>query len=114
MESKNLSKKQLTELISQTVEEAIAKLELPKATKRVKKLLSRSSKKLALEFSEVMKKAEKKAKKAKKEVAQLEEVLSGKGKKKGKIKARKADKKARKATKQKEVQGAELEMAALA
>ena len=46
--------------------EAISTLQLPEPSSKVKKLLDRSSKKLAVAYSEILKKEEKKKKKAEK------------------------------------------------
>lgn len=61
--------------------EAISKLELPKANKKLDKLITRSSKKIASEFSDLIKKEKKKNKKIEKSLTYVEDVLTGKKKK---------------------------------
>jgi hypothetical protein len=60
---------------------AIGSLELPKPTKKVKKLLDRSAKKLASEFASILKKENRKAKKSERE-AIVNDVLKQKKSKK--------------------------------
>ena len=84
MEKVKISRKDLAHLVNNSMREAISKLELPKATKKLEKLIAKSSKKIASEFSELIKKEHKKAKKAQKEVTYIEDVLADK--KKGKKK----------------------------
>lgn len=78
MENIKTSKKALKSLLSDSMNVAIGNLELPKPTKKVKKLLDRSSKKLASEFVRIMKKEQSKSKKAAKDLAYVEDVLKGK------------------------------------
>lgn len=61
--------------------EAISKLELPKSNKKLDKLISKSSKKIASEFSDLIKKEKKKNKKIEKSLTYVEDVLKGKKKK---------------------------------
>ena len=61
--------------------EAITKLELPKANKKLQKLIDKSSKKIASEFSHLLKKEKKKNKKVEKSLTYVEDVLTGKKKK---------------------------------
>lgn len=86
MERIKVSKKALKSLLSDSLREAIGNLELPKPTKRVNKLLDKSSKKLASEFVHILKKSTRKAKKEEKSIAYVEDVLKGKKSKKGKMK----------------------------
>jgi hypothetical protein len=78
MEKIKTSKKALKSLLSDSMTVAIGNLQLPKPTKKVKKLLDRSSKKLASEFVRIMKKANAKSKKADKDLAYVDDVLKGK------------------------------------
>ncbi len=82
MEKIKVSKKALKSLLSDSMNTAIGNLELPKPTKKVKKLLDRSSKKLASEFVRIMKKEHSKSKKAEKDLAYVDDVLKGKKSKK--------------------------------
>lgn len=78
MEKTKVSKKALKSLLSDSMNVAIGNLELPKPSKKVKKLLDRSSKKLASEFKRILKKESSKTKKADKELAYVDDVLNGK------------------------------------
>lgn len=91
MENVKISRKALRSLVSDSMREAISKLDLPKSNKKVKKLIDKSSKKIASEFSQVLKKERKKNKKIEKSLTYVEDVLTGK------------DKKGKKNKKQKEV-----------
>ena len=73
------SKKALRSLINDSLQQTLNTLELTQASKKAKKLLHRSAKKLAIIFSDAMKREEKKKKKAEKF---MEDAVSGKGKKK--------------------------------
>jgi hypothetical protein len=64
MENQKVSKKALKSLLTDSMSVAISNLELPKPTKKVKKLLDRSAKKLASAFAHILKKENRKAKKA--------------------------------------------------
>lgn len=75
MENKKVSKKALNSLLNDSMRVAINHLELPKPTKRVKKLLDRSSKKLATAFADLLKKQNKKSKKERKSLLFVEDVL---------------------------------------
>ena len=78
MERIKVSKKALKSLLSDSMNVAIGNLELPKPSKKVKKLLDRSSKKLASEFKRILKKENSKSKKAEKDLAYVDDVLNGK------------------------------------
>jgi hypothetical protein len=78
MEKIKVSKKALKSLLSDSMNVAIGNLELPKPSKKVKKLLDRSSKKLASEFKRILKKENSKSKKAEKDLAYVDDVLNGK------------------------------------
>ena len=80
MEKTKSTKKYLKELISNAVIEAISKLELPKPTRKIKKLVSRNSKKLAEAFSDIQKRDLKKKQKVEKSLLEVEAVLKGKKK----------------------------------
>src|SRR5690606_15644823 len=86
MEKNKISRKALKNLLTNTMREAIGNLELPKANKKIKKLIDKSSKKLASEFSQVLKKEKKKSRKAEKSLTYVEDVLTGKKKKSKKSK----------------------------
>ena len=73
------SKKALRSLINDSLQQSLNTLELPQSSKKAKKLLHRSAKKLAIIFADAMKREEKKKKKAEKF---MEGAVSGKGKKK--------------------------------
>lgn len=74
------SKKALRSLINDSLQQSLNTLELPQSSKKAKKLLHRSAKKLAIIFADAMKREEKKKKKAEKF---MENAVTGKGKKKG-------------------------------
>lgn len=78
MEKIKVSKKALKSLLNDSMNVAIGNLELPKPSKKVKKLLDRSSKKLASEFKRILKKENSKSKKAAKDLAYVDDVLNGK------------------------------------
>lgn len=86
METAKISRKALRELVSDSMREAIGKLELPKSSKRIKKLLDKSSRKIATEFSYLLKKEKKKKKKRQDSLTYVEDVLANK--KKGKKKSK--------------------------
>lgn len=73
------SKKALRSLINDSLQQSLNTLELPQSSKKAKKLLQRSAKKLATIFADAMKREEKKKKKAEKF---MEGAVRGKGKKK--------------------------------
>jgi hypothetical protein len=83
METQKRSKKVLRNLINDSMREAISSLQLPEPSTKVKKLLNRSSKKLAVVYSEMLKKEEKKKRKAEK---LLKTAVNGEGRKKRKHK----------------------------
>jgi hypothetical protein len=84
METNKVSKKALQSLLNDSMQSAIGHLELPKPSKKVKKLLDKSSKKLAAEFADILKRENRKAKKAEKALVYVDEVLAGKKSKKQK------------------------------
>jgi hypothetical protein len=84
MEKIKVSKKALQSLLNDSMGEAITKLELPQPTKKVKKLIYRSSRKIAVEFAGILKKQNRKALKAEKSLTYVEDVLKGKKDKKEK------------------------------
>lgn len=77
MEKVKTSKKALRGLISDSIQEALKSLQLPDPGKKVKKVLSRNSKKLAAIFSDVIKKEDKKKRKA---ARFMENAVKGKSK----------------------------------
>lgn len=56
MEKKKVSKKALRSLLKDSVQQSIVSLELPQPNKKVKKIINRSTKKMAIEFSQLLKK----------------------------------------------------------
>lgn len=84
MEKIKVSKKALKSLLNDSLRVAIGNLELPKPTKKVEKLLDKSSKKLAFEFAEILKKENRKARKTEKSIAYVDDILKGKKSKKRK------------------------------
>jgi hypothetical protein len=82
MENSKTSKKALKSLIKDSMQEAIDTIKLPKASKKVKKLLDRQAKRLATVYADILKREHKKKKKAEKF---MEDAVKGKKKaKKGK------------------------------
>jgi len=73
------SKKALRSLINDALQQSLNTLELPQPSKKAKKLLHRSAKKLATIFSDAAKREEKKKRKAEKSIAH---AAKAKGKKK--------------------------------
>lgn len=84
MENTKQSKKALKKLINASMRDAINSLELPKANKKVKRLIDRNSKKLASEFRALLRKAKKAARKGEESVAFMEGMINGKSKKRDK------------------------------
>lgn len=82
MENKNVSKKALKSLLNDSMRDAIGRLELPQPTKKVEKLISKSSKQIATVFADLLKKQNKKAKQNEKSLTYVEDVLKGKKDKK--------------------------------
>lgn len=85
MENKKVSKKALKALLKDSMREAIGRLELPAPSRKVEKLISKSSKRIATEFKEILKKENKKTKKS---LTYVEDVLNGKNKKSKKSKVK--------------------------
>lgn len=84
MEKIKVSKKALKSLLSDSMRTAISHLELPKPTKKVERLLDKSSKKLASEFVHILKKQDRKTRKSEKDLTYVEDVLKGKKSRKSK------------------------------
>ncbi|HTJ50741.1 MAG TPA: hypothetical protein VL443_14865 [Cyclobacteriaceae bacterium] len=84
MEKNKTSKRALRGLINDSVNEALGKLELPKASKKVKKAISKNSKKLATMFADIIKRETKKKARTEKTLTYVEDVLKGKKKDKKK------------------------------
>lgn len=78
METKKVSTKALRSLLTDSLREAIVRLELPEPTKKLEKVISKSSKKIAIGYADLLKKAQKKDKKAEKSLTYVEDVLKGK------------------------------------
>ena len=74
MENTKVSKKALNGLLHDSMREVIGNLELPKPTKKVKKIIDRSSRKLATVFAEILRKQDKKARKQRKSLLFVEDV----------------------------------------
>ncbi|MBT1688719.1 hypothetical protein [Dawidia soli] len=66
MEKNKKSKKALKSLIEDSTREALSRLELPEATKKVKKLIDRNAKKLAEAYADILKREDKRKKKVEK------------------------------------------------
>jgi hypothetical protein len=66
MNKRKQSKKDLRNLISETINKALGGLDLPRPNKKVKKIVENNSKKLASTFVELIKHEDKKQKKAEK------------------------------------------------
>jgi len=62
MENKKVSKKALRSLLKDSLQQSIGHLELPKPNKKVKRLINRTTKKMAVEFSHLLKKEFKRSK----------------------------------------------------
>ena len=77
------TKKELRSQITDSIKDAITKLELPAPGKKITKLIDTSAKKLAAVYADVLKKEEKKKKKAEKF---LNEAINGIEKKRKKSK----------------------------
>jgi hypothetical protein len=84
MEKIKVSKKALKSLLSDSMRTAIGQLALPKPSKKVEKLLDKSSRKLASEFAQILKKASRKARQSEKDLTYVEDVLKGKRSRKSK------------------------------
>ncbi len=86
MNKTTTSKKALRSLINDSLQEMITSLELPKPTKKVKKLLQRNAKKIASVYADILKREDKKKKKGKKFA---EDKVKPKSKKPKEVKASK-------------------------
>ncbi|MDZ4715199.1 MAG: hypothetical protein SH819_06980 [Cytophagales bacterium] len=62
MQKKKVSKKALRSLLKDSVEQSIISLELPKPNKKVKKVINRAARRMAVEFSSLLKKEFKRSK----------------------------------------------------
>jgi hypothetical protein len=69
-ESKKVSKKALRSLLKDSLQQSIGHLELPKPNKKVKKIINRTTKKMAVEFSHLLKKEFKRSKPKKQKPAE--------------------------------------------
>jgi hypothetical protein len=79
MTKSKISKKELREMVTGSLREALEGLKLPKASKKIRKLLDKSARKIAAEYSELLK-AERKRKKKSGEATYVEDVFIGKKK----------------------------------
>lgn len=61
-EQKKVSKKALRTLLKDSLQQSLGHLELPKPNKKVKKLINRTTRKMAVEFSHLLKKEFKRSK----------------------------------------------------
>lgn len=66
MENNKVSKKALRSLLKDSLQQSLGHLELPKPNKKVKKIISRSTKKMAAEFAHLLRKDFKRSKPKKK------------------------------------------------
>jgi len=62
METTKVSKKALRSLLKDSLQQSLGHLELPKPNKKVKKIISRTTKKMAAEFAHLLKKDFKRSK----------------------------------------------------
>jgi len=62
MENKKVSKKALRSLLKDSLQQSIGHLELPKPNKKVKRIINRTTRKMATEFSHLLKKEFKRSK----------------------------------------------------
>jgi len=92
MEKVKINKKDIAVLISESVNNTVGSIDKAKGGKKLKKLITRSSKKIAGKVAEQIKRDEKKTQRASKSLKQVEKVLSGDGKKEKKVKTEKAPK----------------------
>lgn len=79
------SKKALRELINTSVNEAISKLALPKPSKKIKKIVTKSAKRLASVYADTIKREVKKKIKVEKAIVSAENILKGKKRKRDKV-----------------------------
>ena len=84
MITKKISKKALKSLLNDSMRVALGNLELPEPTKKVQKLIDKSSKKLASEFASILKKEQRRSKKQERSLTYVDDVLKGKKAKKSK------------------------------
>lgn len=80
MQKTKISKKELREMVNGSMREALERLQLPKASRQVKKLLDKSSKKIAAEYAALLKREKKRQKKSNNTLTYVEDVLTGKKK----------------------------------
>lgn len=76
MEQKKVSKKALRSLLKDSLQQSIGHLELPKPNKKVRKLINRTTKKMAVEFSHILKKEYKRSKPKKHKVEEAATVAA--------------------------------------
>jgi hypothetical protein len=79
MEAKKVSRKALKNLLSDSLRDAIGRLELPAPTKKIERLILKSSKKFAAEYAVILRKDKKKNKEVESDLTFVEDVLNGKG-----------------------------------
>lgn len=84
MEAKKVTKKALRTLVKDSVREAIGRLDLPTPNKKLQKLIDKSSKRIAGEYADLLKKERKKNKAVESDLTFVEDVLNGKAPQNGK------------------------------
>lgn len=91
MQKTKISKKELREMVNGSMREALERLQLPKASKRVKKLLDKSSRKIASEYADLLRRERKRQKKSNGSHTYVEDLLIGKKKARKQAAAASAD-----------------------
>jgi hypothetical protein len=94
MDKIKISKKDITTLISESVNNTVGSIEKAKPGKKLKKLIGKSAKKIAGKVTNQLKRDAKKAKRVAKSLTVVEDVLNGKEKKPKKAKKTKTQKSA--------------------
>lgn len=91
MQKTKISKKELRKMVNGSMREALERLQLPKASRKVRKLLDESSKKIAAEYAGLLKREKKRQKKSKDTLTYVEDVLTDKKKARKQADAQPAD-----------------------
>jgi hypothetical protein len=84
MEKKKVFKKALKSLLSDAMHQALGQLELHEPSKKLLKFIDKGSKKMAVEFSEILKKESRRVLDLEKSLTYVEDVLNGRAEKKSK------------------------------
>jgi Ethanolamine utilization protein EutJ (predicted chaperonin) len=92
MEKVKINKKDIAVLISESVNNTVGSIDKAKGGKKLKKLIARSSKKIAGRVAEQIKRDDKKSQRASKSLKKVEKVLNGESKKEKKVKTEKGPK----------------------